>query len=117
VTTSIDGFYAAYLSSKVGQGFALLVLRKGKIVGVDVAGTKMDGRYADDANNLISVTLVANIPPNIPLLQGGMSGPQGESNELSFQMPPDFENQPFIRIETKHGPVNAKLVKLRGIDD
>jgi hypothetical protein len=116
VTAQIDGIYAAYLSSKVGQGFAMLVLRKGKLVGADAAGTTMDGSYVEDAN-VVSATIFVKTPPNISLLQGGLSGPEGESSEITFQMPHDFEKQPFVRVETKRGPVNAKLVKLRGLDE
>ena len=44
---SINGFYAAYLTGASLQGFAMLVFRNGKVVGVDVGGGKYDGTYSD----------------------------------------------------------------------
>jgi hypothetical protein len=117
MSAALDGFYAAYLSSKVGQGFAMLVLRKGRVVGSDTNGVQLDGQYADAENNQISIALSVKIPPSTPLLQGGMSGPQGESYDVTFQISHNIEEQEVIRIETKRGPVNLKLIKLRGLDD
>lgn len=112
-----DGIYSVYLSGKVGQGFAMIVLRKGQVVGADSMGATFDGRYADTDENNLLITLTTTSPPNMPMIQGGVTGPQGELNDISFHIPRDFESRQFIRIETKHGPVNAKLVKLRGLDD
>jgi hypothetical protein len=33
MTDALNGFYAAYLSGKAAQGFAMLIFRNGKIVG------------------------------------------------------------------------------------
>jgi hypothetical protein len=107
-----NGFYAAYLTAANGQGLAMLVFKDGKIIGVDVASTKFDGTYIDTPTGF-AVTILIALPPNTPLIQGGMTGPQGESNEVTFELPFDFLSQPFIRIEGKHGPVNVKLVLLR----
>jgi hypothetical protein len=47
MNTSINGFYAAYLTGSAGQGLAMLVFRNGTVVGVDAAGVKYDGTYRD----------------------------------------------------------------------
>ena len=114
---SIDGFYAAYLSAKAGHAFAMLVFRRGTIVGVDAGGVAFDGRYTEETNNEITITLTVKAPPNIALIQGAVIGPEGESSDITSHIPRDFSRQDFIRINTKHGPVNAKLVKLRGFDE
>jgi hypothetical protein len=111
-----NGFYAAYLTAANGQGFAILVFKDGKIVGVDVTSTKFDGTYTSTPTGF-SVTVLISLPPNTPLINGGMTGDQGETNEVTFQLPFDFLSQPFIRVEGKHGPVNVKLVLLREYDD
>ena len=36
-------------------------------------------------------------------------------SELGFELPLDFLARPFLRINAKHGPVNAKIVKLRNL--
>ena len=113
---SINGFYAAYLTGTASQGFAMLVFRNGTIVGVDVAGVKYDGTYKD-AGNGFAVKIDVSIPPNTLLVQGVSTGSQGDRSELAFQLPYDFLAQPFVRIDAKHGPVNAKLTKLRDLND
>ena len=113
MNTSINGFYAVYLTGVVRQGIALLVFRNGKVVGVDVGGVKYDGTYGDD----FTVKLKVLIPPNTVLVQGVTTGPQGDASEIEFQLPVDFLSQPFIRVNAKHGPVNAKFIKLRDLNE
>jgi hypothetical protein len=98
MSETVDGFYAAYMSSKVGQGFAMLVLKHGIVVGSDTNGVLLDGKYDHAANSQISISLTVGLPPNTPLLQGGMAGP-----DVKFNISGDVENQPIVRIETKHG--------------
>ena len=117
MSAQLDGFYAAYLSAKGGQGFALLIFREGIIVGVDVAGVSFDGTYSEAADGAVSVFLSVKTPPNVALIQGGTSGPEGLETQLSFQIPLDFTSQPFVRIEGPRGPVNARLVRLRGLNE
>jgi hypothetical protein len=113
---AINGFYAVYITGSARQGFAMLVFRNGKVVGVDVGGVKYDGTYNDSGTGY-AVKLKVVIPPNAPLVQGVSTGPQGDSSELEFQLPGDFLAKPFIRVDAKHGPVNAKIVKLREFDE
>jgi hypothetical protein len=116
MTNSIDGFYSVYITGKEGQGFAIIALMAGRVVGADAAGFLLNGQYSkkDDA---VSVSLSIKAPPNMPRVQGGLTGPQGEESQLDFDMPQDFASQNFIRIETQHGPINAKLIKLRDLSD
>jgi hypothetical protein len=116
MSASMDGFYAAYLTGSASQGFAMLVFRKGEIVGVDIVGAKFDGRYSETQNG-IAIRLTVSLPPNALLIQGATTGPEGETSELELQLPADFLSQPFIRIDAKHGPVNVKLTKLRDLHD
>jgi len=116
MSKSIDGFYAAYLTGAVLQGFAMLVFRNGKIVGADVGGVQYDGTYVDSGTGFL-VKLKVEIPPNATLIQGVTVGPQGDSSELDFRLPADFTSVPFIRVNAKHGPVNAKIVKVRELDE
>jgi hypothetical protein len=113
---SIDGFYAAYLTGSSGQGLVMLIFRHGTVVGIDVAGAKYDGTYVEAVGGF-AVKLSIWLPPNIFLVQGASTGPQGDSSELEFQLPVDFLSQPYIRVNAKHGPVNVKLTKLRELND
>jgi hypothetical protein len=70
--TPIDGICAAYLSGKVGAGFAMLVLKRGTIAGADALGVLFDGRYEADESGDIDVSLIVKYPANIQLIQGGL---------------------------------------------
>jgi hypothetical protein len=118
VNTSINGFYAAYITGSSQQGFALLVFRNGAVAGADVGGGKYDGTYTfSGLEKGFSVELKVSLPPNIFLVQGVTTGPQGDASEISFQLPTDFLSRPFVRINAKHGPVNVKIVKLRELNE
>jgi hypothetical protein len=104
------------VTGKVSQGLAMLVFRKGIIVGIDVAGIAYDGTYSETGDGL-AIHLNLSIPPKTFLVQGVTTGPEKEESALAFQLPPDFVSQPFIRINAAHGPVNVKLTKLRELDD
>jgi hypothetical protein len=116
MSASINGFYAAYLTGSAGQGFAMLVFRNGAIVGVDAAGARYDGSYTESADGF-AVKLKVWLPPSTLLVQGVSTGPEGDSSELDLNLSADFLSQPFIRINAKHGAVNAKLTKLRELND
>ena len=117
MNTPINGFYAAYLIGSVSQDLAMLILRNGQIVGVDVVGARFDGNYADAQDTGYTVSLNVRLAPSMSLIQGGTTGQEGDDYTLSFHFPANFLSQEFVRIDTKYGPINAKLVKLRGIDD
>jgi hypothetical protein len=72
----LEGFYSAYITGSSGQGLALLVFRHGAIVGVDAAGAKYDGTYAD-VDGGFSVKLGIWLPPNTLLVQGVTTGKSG----------------------------------------
>ncbi len=117
MTSTIDGFYAAYLAGRAGNGFAMLILRHGIITGADLVGAYYDGTYTKNPNNNYDVKLNSTLPPNITLIQGGQSSPQGEISKLNFELEQNFAQKDYISVDTTRGPVNAKLVKLRDIDD
>jgi hypothetical protein len=116
MSMKIDGFYIAYLSGKNGQGLAMLVFREGRIVGADAGEVIYDGQYAESPDGTIPVTLSLKFPPNASLIQGGTADPKGEEAQVNFRMPPDFSSGKFFRVETPRGPVNARLLRLRGLD-
>lgn len=112
MSTSIEGFYAAYFTGSASQGFAMLVFEAGAIVGVDAAGVRYDGVYSN-TNSGLTIKLCITIPPNTFLVQGVSSGSQGDKSELNLHLSEDFTSRSYIRIDTKYGPVNTRFVKLR----
>ena len=57
----------------------MLVFRRGTIVGVDAGGVAFDGRYTEETNNEITITLTVKAPPNIALIQGAVIGPENQA--------------------------------------
>jgi len=111
----IDGFYVGYMSA-TGYGVVLFVFSGGVIVGVDAGGVKFDGTYKQEPDTkAFEGTVKVNAPPNIDLVQGLNSGPQGLQYEVPFYLPPNFLEAPFIRVATPFGPVNIKLEKVRDL--
>jgi hypothetical protein len=113
----IDGIYSVYLSGSHGQGLAMMVFKDNSIVGVDVVGVRFDGHYSTMDDGRLSVDLSSTFPPNAPMIQGGIAGPGGDVFKLSFLLDADFLNREFVRIETERGPVNVRLVLLRGLNE
>ena len=117
MNAQIDGFYAVYMSGKHEQTFAMLVFTRGQIVGADAYGFVFDGHYSERSGDTISVSLLLKAPPNAAFIQGGVAGPHGEEEKVNFEIPIDFTSREFIRIEMPRGPVNARLVKLRDMNE
>jgi hypothetical protein len=116
MTEAIDGFYSAFLTGKVGSGFLMFTIRHGVIVGADILGLLYDGQIVKE-DNAHAVTLNVKFPPNTPLIQGNIVSPYGDNEELHFLLPRDFLSAPFVRIEGKNGPVNARFVKIRDLNE
>jgi hypothetical protein len=116
MTGSVEGFYSAYITGKEGQGFAMIIFMAGRIIGADAGGFLYDGQYVEGGDGM-SVSLSIKAPPNVPRVQGGLTGPEGEESLLNFHLPQNFASNDFIRIDTQRGPVNVKLVRLRGINE
>ena len=113
---SVDGFYAVYLSSGTGFGAAIFIIRDGKIAGADPHGVVLNG-LCSRRGDTYKAKVKIEIAPGAALLQGGEAGPEGTKYEVSFTFDYPLDGLPFRRIETPMGPVNAKFVKVRGMDD
>jgi hypothetical protein len=117
VDGSIDGFYTAFVTGRGGNGFAMFLIRKGIVTGADFLGTIYDGIITPHDSEMYRVTVTSRLPPNITNIQGLTTGPDGDVVELSFTLPHNFLSEPFIRINSKNGPANAKFVKIRGLNE
>jgi len=113
----IDGFYAIYFTSKTGYGAALVALRRGRVVGADPTGVRLDGTYQKDKEeSAYDVTVIVDAPAGTELVQGHISGPTGSRYEIRFGFRDRPDTAPYIRVDTPLGPLNVKFVKLRGMD-
>jgi hypothetical protein len=116
MSDEFEGFYSAYMSGREANGFAMFIFRKGKIVGADPMGVKFEGRYRELVTGGLEGNVTVLLPPNNTTIQGPTSGPDGISYEVKLSLASDFARQDCVRIDTPLGPVNLKLVRLRGLD-
>jgi hypothetical protein len=112
----IDGFYVGYMSAQ-GYGVVLFIFRKNRLVGTDVGGVRFDGKFASDSAGSYSGNVTVKAPPNVELIQGVNSGPNGLTYDVPFSLPSNFLEAPFIKIATPFGAVNIKLEKLRDLGE
>lgn len=117
VDVSIDGFYTAFVTGREGNGFAMFLIRSGIVTGADFLGTIYDGIITSQDHDMHKITITSRLPPNITNIQGQKTGPDGDVVELSFTLPLNFLEEPFIRVNSKNGPANAKFVKIRDLNE
>lgn len=112
----LDGFYVGYMSAASGYGVVLFVFQGTVIVGVDAGGVKFDGTFTHNSDTgEYQGSIRVDAPPNISLVQGIATGPNGLKYNVPFSLPADFLDSPFIKIDTPFGGVNVKLEKLRDL--
>lgn len=113
----MDGFYVGYMTATGGYGVVLFVFRGKTIVGVDAGGVKFDGTFVQNKETgEFQGNIRVDAPPNISLVQGVPTGPNGLRYTVPFVMPSNFLETPFIKVETPFGAVNVKLEKLRDLE-
>jgi len=113
----INGFYAGYFSAAAGEGVAIFVFRNGVLTGVDAGGFSYDGTLEETSGGNFAVVATIRIPPHAPSIIGITGGEHGTNYSVEFKLPSSFLDKPFIRIETPNGPVNMRLVKIRGLNE
>lgn len=113
---AVDGIYSGYFSGEGGNGLALFVFQNGVLTGADAAGILFDGSYAEpETGGGLVGSVTVKVPANAVLVQGATAGPSGMVYTVELAMPADFVEQPYLLVTTPLGPVNVKLVKLRGL--
>lgn len=111
----VEGIYAAYMTGSAGQGFAMFTVRDGLLVGADPMGVLFDGSYTTKPDGTgYEGKIAVKIPPNGTTIQGVSVGPHGLSYEVAMTMPLVFTDQDTLKIPTPLGPVNLRMVKVRG---
>ena len=66
--SQIDGFYAAFLTGREGNSFAMFIIRRGVVAGADVLGGTYDGRVEEVSSGIHKVKLTSRVPPNLLLI-------------------------------------------------
>lgn len=112
---SINGFYAGYMTGVGGSGVAIFAFQNGVIVGADMGGVLFDGSYAPDDEGSLVGRVVVNVPEGVTVIQGVTAPAGGLRYEVDLALSPDFLTEPYIKIKTPIGSINARLQKLRDL--
>ncbi|WNM61169.1 hypothetical protein [Candidatus Nitrospira neomarina] len=112
----IDGFYSIFFTGVSGQGFGVIVLKDGILVGADNTGGSYDGHYTvNNEKQFLIGEVVLNAPPGIQLVTGAATGSEPASWVMPLSLPPDFGNGRAFPMKTPTGPINIIFRKLRDI--
>lgn len=114
MSSHIDGIYSGQITGTHGIGFAMFVLLRGVITGVDTAGTKFDGTYRLSGQTYDGEVDVW-VPPNTELIQGTRAGPHGLQYKVPVSLSAKADRQTFLQIQTPLGPINMNLNRLRDL--
>jgi hypothetical protein len=77
----IDGIYTMTYRGAISWGIGVLVLRRGTVTGADAAGGLYDGRYVEQADNVV-LEMKMTVPAGMELVQG--TPPQPKPYEVPF---------------------------------
>jgi hypothetical protein len=108
-----EGMYGLELKTQIGgYGVGSLVLKGGKIYGVDSGGVSYDGVYKHE-NGVVDATIHVQFPPNTQSVTG-ITRPNSWGFDVNVQFPASAGG--FIgSVRTPDGPVQAKLTFMRPI--
>lgn len=112
----LDGFYSIFFTGVSGQGFGIIVLKDGILVGADSAGGSYNGHYAiENGKQFLIGEVVLKAPPGIQLVTGAATGSEPASWTIPLSLPADFGNGQPLPLKTSTGPINIIFRKLRDI--
>ena len=98
-----------------GEGVLVVLITGERIVGADLSGVTIDGSLvASEYETKLYAKLT--VPEGVHVVQGVTAPKDGLSYEVSASLPPDVFSEDYVTIETPHGPVNARFVKLRDFE-
>jgi hypothetical protein len=112
--TTWEGFYAGYMSSSDGQGFAMFVFSNGVIAGADPLGVEFDGHYETSEDGSILGRVSVRVPAGGTVIQGASAGPSGMTYDVPIAFPAGAFEADFVKLDTPLGPVNLRMKRLRG---
>ena len=111
----IDGIYIAYFTGAGGNGMGMFVFRDGKIAGGDTGAWVYRGTYQVDDEDMAVGEVDFEIPPGASSITGASAAGQPLSVKVPIRLPVDIDENATYRIETPHGPLNAKFRKVTDV--
>ena len=111
-----EGFYKVDYAAGAGDGFALLALDSGRVVGADCVGGLYDGSYEwNGRTELLVVVVTARIPEGESVVQGHVAGPGGLEFKVYCSFPREPDGQ-IVEADTTLGPVALGISLLRAFE-
>ena len=110
-----EGFYNVDYAGVAGMGNAVIVLRRGQIIGAGVGGGKYDGRYRQvgkPGHFVVNVTV--SIPAGSPTVMGAVAPDGGMVFDVQTTLEDGTDVQ-TAQVNTPHGAVRATVEFIRAL--
>lgn len=113
----MDGIYSITFRGATDWGLGLLLLRSGRLTGVDTGTVRYDGTYSVEGG-MLNIDAVLTVPPGATLVQGVPARPQTYGVPFKAKIPQTaiVQGKPVL-IHMPPGPVNVIVKFLRGLED
>ena len=95
-----------------GVGHGSVYIGKGLILGIDITGARYHGSYANQGQNLAGSTTLTSAGGT---LVTGQPVPAGTKVQITFSLPPTFDNGQFQKITVGGQPVEVAFDKIGDI--
>lgn len=100
-----EGFYSITYGAAAGQGFGMIALDTGRVVGADVVGGRYDGSYQfNPRTGMLDLDVMVTVPPGAWVVQGGQSRPTSWTFGIKAAVPAETPSH-AISVHTELGPV------------
>ena len=110
-----EGFYSISFSGAYGDGFGMLVLEDGLVVGADAAGGTYDGTYEKSLlAGFVNLAITATAPPGARPVQTGVPLTAAVAFQIKATITRKLgDHSAPITVQTPLGTVDVVLRKIR----
>lgn len=105
----MSALYQIQYQGAVGNGHGALYIGRGVVLGVDIAGSRYRGAYAEKDGMLIGQVIMT--AAGGPLVTGQTVGP-GVQVPINFSFPPDFANGSFQTVTVAGQQAKVAFTKI-----
>lgn len=110
-----EGFYSIQYQGPKGQGFGLIALDTGTVVGADVTGGLFDGTYNyNHKTEMLDVKITLTVPAGESLVTG--APPQASEYKTTFEssLPRTLGEEKPIQVNgPENQPIHVVIKKIR----
>jgi len=107
----MSALYKMIYAGGTGDGFGVVALSKGKVLGADVGDFRYDGSYVESGDR-VKLTATMTASANGGVLVTGMAVPPGQKLQLAADWPASFADGAEQTILVAGSPVKVRFEKI-----